>query len=88
MSDDSDAAMKAVLEDMGHRTESIMRKVYGSWDPDDSHAWSRFTLYDKIAPGRAGPDSARATPIYLAYPDTLGPIVVRAFLQAPDEHQA
>lgn len=35
------------------------------------------------APGRTGPDSARETPIYLAYPDTLGPIGVRAFLLAP-----
>jgi len=42
-----------MLEDMGHRTESIMRKVYGSWESEDTHAWNRFTLYDKEAPGRA-----------------------------------
>jgi hypothetical protein len=42
-----------MLENLGHRTESIMRKVYGSWTPDETHAWNRFTLYDKIAPGRA-----------------------------------
>lgn len=43
-----------MLEDLGHRTESIMTHVYGSWEPKETHAWNRFTLYDKIAPGRAG----------------------------------
>ena len=42
-----------MLENMGHRTESIMRKVYGSWEAKPTHAWNRFTLYDKVAPGRA-----------------------------------
>jgi hypothetical protein len=30
-----------------------MRHVYGSWEPEATHAWNRFTLYDKVAPGRA-----------------------------------
>jgi len=42
-----------MLEDMGHRTESIMRRVYGSWEPKPTHMWNRFTLYDKVAPGKA-----------------------------------
>jgi hypothetical protein len=42
-----------MLEDLGHRTESIMRKVYGSWEPEETHAWNRFTLYDKVSPGNA-----------------------------------
>lgn len=42
-----------MLEDMGHRTESIMTHVYGSWEPKPTHAWNRFTLYDKQAPGNA-----------------------------------
>jgi hypothetical protein len=42
-----------MLEDFGHRTESIMRHVYGSWEQKETHAWNRFTLYDKVAPGRA-----------------------------------
>jgi hypothetical protein len=42
-----------MLEDQGHRTESIMRRVYGSWEPDETHMWNRFTLYDKVAPGKA-----------------------------------
>jgi hypothetical protein len=43
-----------MLENFGHRAESIMRRVYGSWEHEESHAWNRFTLYDKVAPGRAG----------------------------------
>jgi hypothetical protein len=42
-----------MLEDLGHRTESIMRRVYGSWEAEPTHAWNRFTLYDRVAPGRA-----------------------------------
>ena len=42
-----------MLEDFGHRTESIMMHVYGSWEPKPTHAWNRFTLYDKVAPGQA-----------------------------------
>jgi len=43
-----------MLESFGHRVESILRHVYGSWEPRETHAWNRFTLYDKVAPGRAG----------------------------------
>ncbi len=42
-----------MLEDLGHRTESILTHVYGSWDPEETHAWNRFTLHDKALPGRA-----------------------------------
>ena len=42
-----------MLEDMGHRTESIMTHVYGSWEPKKTHAWNRFTLYDKQMPGES-----------------------------------
>jgi hypothetical protein len=42
-----------MLEDYGHRTESIMRYVYGSWEAQKTHAWNRFTLYDKEMPGEA-----------------------------------
>jgi hypothetical protein len=42
-----------MLEDFGHRTESILHHVYGSWEPKPTHAWNRFTLYDKVAPGQA-----------------------------------
>jgi hypothetical protein len=42
-----------MLESFGHRVESIMRHVYGSWEPQETHAWNRFTLHEQIAPGRA-----------------------------------
>lgn len=43
-----------MLENFGHRTESIMRHVYGSWNPaHPQHAWDRFTRYDRVAPGQA-----------------------------------
>ena len=42
-----------MLEAFGHRVESIMRHVYGSWEHTPTHAWNRFTLYDKVAPGEA-----------------------------------
>lgn len=43
-----------MLEDFGHRVESIMTHIYGSWEAKGTHAWNRFTLYDKVAPGKAG----------------------------------
>jgi hypothetical protein len=43
-----------MLESFGHRVESIMRYVYGSWEHQETHAWNRFTLYDEVAPGKAG----------------------------------
>jgi hypothetical protein len=54
-----------MLEDFGHRAESIMWHVFGQWrtagywqdagkiDYSDLNKWERFTLYDKIAPGHA-----------------------------------
>jgi hypothetical protein len=43
-----------MLESFGHRVESILRHVFGSWEPRETHAWNRFTLHDSVAPGRAG----------------------------------
>ena len=43
-----------MLEDLGHRTESTMWHVYGSWDNTLSdHAWNLYTHYDKTTPGQA-----------------------------------
>lgn len=42
-----------MLEDFGHRSESILRYVYGSWSAQETHAWNRFSLYDKELPGKA-----------------------------------
>lgn len=43
-----------MLEDLGHRTESILTHVYGSWNAKaPKHTWDRFTVYDKNVPGGA-----------------------------------
>lgn len=41
-----------MLEDLGHRAESILSKVYQG-QPGDANLWERFTRYDKTHPGRA-----------------------------------
>jgi hypothetical protein len=46
-----------MLEDAGHRMESIMTEVFG-WNTSkpvsQMNDWELFTLYDKISPGNAG----------------------------------
>jgi hypothetical protein len=52
-----------MLEDMGHRTESIMTHVYGGkWEPNKDNAWNRFTLYDKQMPGEAACGNVHFSP--------------------------
>ena len=41
-----------MLENMGHRAESIMEKTFEKVSGDDN-LWKRFTRYDKSHPGRA-----------------------------------
>lgn len=41
-----------MLEDLGHRAESIMAHVFRDAGP--GNAWARFTRYDKTHPGEAG----------------------------------
>ena len=37
-----------MLEDLGHRSENHISRVYGSWNAyPPQHNWDRFTLYDK-----------------------------------------
>jgi hypothetical protein len=47
--------LECALESFGHRSESILWHVYGSWNSGTNvqHLWDRFTKHDKIAPGRA-----------------------------------
>jgi len=42
-----------MLEDFGHRVESIMRHTYGSWEFKETHAWNRFTLHEHVMPGKS-----------------------------------
>ncbi len=41
-----------MLEDLGHRAESILSKVFERTH-GDANLWERFTRYDRIHPGRA-----------------------------------
>jgi len=41
-----------MLENFGHRVESLLAQAYGDAPP--GHAWDRFSAYDAAAPGRAG----------------------------------
>jgi hypothetical protein len=43
------------IHSFGHRAESILSHVYGSWDSGTNvqHLWDKFTRYDKDAPGVA-----------------------------------
>jgi hypothetical protein len=50
-----------MLENLGHRAESIMAQVYaGTRGP--ANAWERFTRYDQIAPGRASAGNVHFAP--------------------------
>lgn len=51
-----------MLEDMGHRTESIMWHVYERWIPKPINTWCKFTLRDKDIPGESGVGSVHFAP--------------------------
>lgn len=46
-----------MLENLGHAMEFILTRTYGRWDYkqplEQMNTWERFSLYDKVAPGRA-----------------------------------
>lgn len=50
-----------MLEDLGHRAESVMSKVF-EHTRGDANLWQRFTRYDKIAPGQAEVGSVHFAP--------------------------
>jgi hypothetical protein len=76
-----------MLEDFGHRVESILSRVYGPGRAEGGarrHAWDAFTAYEAVAPGEAGcgnvhfaPNSVRdydwgnPTPVWSACDDWL-----------------
>lgn len=47
--------MSLALESYGHRTESVMREVYGRWDNKSANRnkWELFTSIEKDVPGQA-----------------------------------
>lgn len=38
----------------GHKTEDIIKKVYGSWEQEDTHDWNKYTQQDFYLPGKGG----------------------------------
>lgn len=46
--------LQEALESYGHRAESTMVKVYGSWEAKDTHSWNKFTQLDVNLPGKGG----------------------------------
>jgi len=42
------------IHNFGHRAESVMKEVYGSWKPEKTHGWNSFSLVDKDVKGQAG----------------------------------
>jgi hypothetical protein len=46
-----------MLENFGHRVESMLSHAFGSWRTwggREGHAWDEFTAYEQVAPGNAG----------------------------------
>jgi hypothetical protein len=50
-----------MLEDLGHRTESMMERIYAG-HRGERNLWQRFTRYDQIAPGRASVGNVHFAP--------------------------
>ena len=50
-----------MLEDLGHRAESIMERVYAGRS-GDANLWERFTRYEQTAPGRASVGNVHFAP--------------------------
>lgn len=47
-----------MLESLGHRFESTLWRVYGTWSRDQAHAWNRFTALEAEQPGLGGVGNA------------------------------
>jgi hypothetical protein len=76
-----------MLEDMGHRAESILRQVFRNTRGEDN-LWERFCRYDKIAPGRAEVGNVHFAPNSQRDYDWGNPTTVRSrchtWYQFPD----
>lgn len=68
-----------MLEDFGHRAESILRHVYGGWEINEKNDWNKFTLYDKEAPGRAQCGNVHFAPNSMTDYDWANKTVVESY---------
>ena len=50
-----------MLEDLGHRAESIMERVYAG-RTGEANLWERFTRYEQVAPGKASVGNVHFAP--------------------------
>ena len=66
-----------MLEDMGHRAESILRQVFRRTH-GDANLWERFCRYDRIAPGKAEVGNVHFAPNSQRDYDWGNPSVVRS----------
>ncbi len=64
-----------MLENMGHRAESIMEKTFGHLT-GDANLWNRFTRYDRVAPGKAALGNVHFAPNSVRDYDWNNPSVV------------
>ncbi|MDO8452182.1 MAG: Ig-like domain-containing protein [bacterium] len=46
--------LNEMFENFGHRVESAMKQVYGSWEAKFTHNWNKFALLDADVPGKGG----------------------------------
>ena len=66
-----------MLEDLGHRAESMFYRLYGDM-PEDINLWNRFIRYDKTHPGRAECGNVHFAPNSLKDYDWGNPRMVRS----------
>lgn len=43
-----------MMEDLGHRVEFTLSKIFGSWKQVPTHPWNKFSLLDVANPGQGG----------------------------------
>ena len=46
--------LNEMFENFGHRVESAMKQVYGSWEAKFTHNWNKFALLDVDSSGKGG----------------------------------
>jgi hypothetical protein len=66
-----------MLENLGHRAESIMEKTFERFSGDDN-LWQRFTRYEQTHPGRAALGNVHFAPNSIRDYDWNNPSIVKS----------